>query len=211
MTEVPPRYSVGNIIYVSFGRPPASIPPHGGTQPSEHSSSLWLTSEAAYLKAVDTPEDVTSESRAALILALTKLLESEIDGDRCVLLALRLATVERQMASMHCSEKPDSKQFYAEQSLAQLQSILDYFAGDVHTIEDAHQLVLVPAGILLGMAEAHLLLYDESSASNCMEFAEKSLGSLSLPDESLEHLSVENTELARSKLRKLIIKLRQLS
>ncbi|MDO8864060.1 hypothetical protein Q6D67_20440 [Haliea sp. E1-2-M8] len=132
---------------------------------------------------------------------MTKLLESEADGDRCALLALRLATVEWQMASIHCSEKPDAKRFYAEQSLAQLRSILDYFAGDVHAIKDADQIVLVPAGIYLRMAEAHLLLDDEGSASNCMEFAEESLGSLSLAEQSLGHLSFENAELARSKLR----------
>jgi hypothetical protein len=201
MTEVPPRYRVGNIIYVSFGRLPVSIRSQGRMQPSDHLSSLWQTSEAAYLKAVDTPEELTSESRAALILALRKLLELEKDGDRCVLLALRLATVERQMASMHCSEKPDAKRFYAEQSLAQLESILDYFAGDVHTIEDVDQRVLVPTAIYLRMVEAHLLLDDDRSALNCMESAEQSLG----------RVRFEGIEQVKITLRQQIIQLRQLS
>tara|TARA_R110002110_G_scaffold415748_1_gene654851 strand:- start:93012 stop:93617 length:606 start_codon:yes stop_codon:yes gene_type:complete len=201
MTEIQARYRVGNIIYVDFDRIPASLRPQGRMPAHDDPSALWHATEEAYLKAVDTPEQLTSESRAALVLALTKLLEVKADDDHCALLALRLATIELQMAITDCSEKPEAKRFFADQSLVQLQAILDYVGDEVHAIEDADQLVIAPTAIHMRVAGAHLLLGNERSSSNCMEFAEESLG----------RLDFEDGGWVRGKLLQQIIQFRKLS
>jgi hypothetical protein len=175
MTEILAPYRVGNIIYVDFDRAPARMRPRSKMPVSDDGNALWQASESAYLKAVNTPEQFTSESRAALVLALAKLLEVETDGDRCELLALRLATIQMQLAVMACSEKPDARQVLAGQVLEQLQSILDYVGDGAHVIEDGDQLVVAPTAVYMRMAAAHRLLQDERRAFMSLELAESSL------------------------------------
>ncbi|MCB1706149.1 MAG: hypothetical protein KDI17_14895 [Halioglobus sp.] len=196
MSENLSPYRVGNIIYADFGRIPSWGTDREGRQAPE---GLWQTSEAAYLKAIDSPDQLGPDSRAALVLALTKLLDAESDGERCALLALRLATIEQQMAVTDCVEKPDAKRFLADQSLEHLESVLDYVAGGVQFIEDGEQLVVAPAAIYIRMAVAHLLVGDQSEAAMCIDSAEKSLA----------YLNFDGAEWVRGKLLEQIRDLRQ--
>ena len=201
MTEIQAPYRVGNVLYVDFGRTPLwPRPEPRPSAPSEY-GPLWQASEAAYLQALNTPEQFTPESRAALVLAITKLLELISDGDCCVLLALRLATIELQMAFIASPDQPAANRFFAGQSMVQLQTILDYVGDGVHAIEDGDQLVVAPTAIHMRMAAAHLLLGDDRSASTCMELAEESLG----------RLGFEGGEWVRGKLLEQIIQFRHLS
>lgn len=107
MTEIQARYTVGNIVYVDFGRVPAWMRPEPtNLVPAEH-DSLWQASESAHLRVGNTPGQSTPES---------------------------LTTFELQRAVIGWSEAPDAKGYSTGQNLTQLQSILGYAAVRGHTL-----------------------------------------------------------------------------
>lgn len=198
MTEIQAPYRVGNIVYVDFERAPARMRSRAKIPASIQGNDLWRASESAYLTALNTPEQFTSESRAALVLALTKLLEAETDGDCCVLLALRLATIQMQLAVTAGPNRSDAMKFLVGQAIEQLQSILGHLGGGTRVIEDADQLIVAPAAIYIRLAVAHRLMHDESNALTSLEIAES----------SLERLNLDGGDWARAELLRQIVQLR---
>jgi len=181
-------YIVGNIYHVDFGKihfkldgdSPESVtyglgPSHKNTRPI----SLKVGVNALYVKARDEQQFSDVDSLVTLILGLTKLLEEEEDTDRdayeSVVIALRLATVELQLAVRERDTRPNATESLANEALIRYQQLIECSGGELFTISDGDIVVFIPTSIYINMAIVYRLLGNPEKAQQCLEEAEHSL------------------------------------